>query len=65
MPHTLLIGTSGYTYKDWRGIFYPKGVAQKDWLAFFAQHYNTVEINATFYRPFPSTVYQRWREFTR
>lgn len=64
MAGKLLIGTSGYTYKDWRGIFYPKGVAQRDWLAFFAQHYNTVEINATFYRPFPESVYARWREVT-
>jgi uncharacterized protein YecE (DUF72 family) len=60
----LFIGTSGYTYKDWRGIFYPKGVPQKEWLAFYAQHYNTVEINATFYRPFPQKVYERWREST-
>jgi uncharacterized protein YecE (DUF72 family) len=64
MSHTLFIGTSGYTYKDWRGLFYPKGVAQKDWLAFFARHYDTVEINATFYRSFPSSVYERWRDVT-
>ncbi len=56
----LLIGTSGYTYKDWRGIFYPKGVPQSKWLSFYAQHYNTVEINATFYRPFPRHVYEKW-----
>ena len=60
----LYIGTSGYTYKDWRGIFYPKGVAQKNWLSFYAERYNTVEINATFYRPFPKSVYERWRQIT-
>ncbi|MBI5670687.1 MAG: DUF72 domain-containing protein [Chloroflexi bacterium] len=60
----LYLGTSGYTYKDWRGIFYPKGLAQKDWLPFYARHYNTVEINATFYRAFPRSVYDRWREIT-
>jgi len=61
---SLYIGTSGYTYKDWRGIFYPKGVAQKDWLAFYAQHYNAVEINATFYRPFPEHVFTHWHDST-
>jgi uncharacterized protein YecE (DUF72 family) len=63
MP-ALYIGTSGYTYKDWRGVFYPKGVAQKNWLAFYAQHYNAVEINATFYRPFPESVLTRWHDAT-
>ena len=60
----LYIGTSGYTYKDWRGIFYPKGTPQKAWLSFYAQHYNTVEINATFYRSFPKSVFERWFEST-
>ena len=60
----LWIGTSGWVYKDWRGLFYPKGVAQRDWLTYFAQHFNTVEVNATFYRPFPSSVLARWREIT-
>lgn len=60
----LYIGTSGYTYKDWRGIFYPKGVAQKDWLKFYGQHYNAVEINATFYRPFPEHVFTHWYDST-
>lgn len=60
----LYIGTSGYTYKDWRGIFYPKGVAQKNWLTFYAQHYNAAEINATFYRPFPEHVFAHWHDST-
>ena len=60
----LYIGTSGFTYKDWRGIFYPKGVAQKNWLTFFAEHFNTVEINATFYRSFPRSVFESWYERT-
>ncbi len=60
----LYIGTSGYTYKDWRGVFYPKGVAQKNWLAFYAEHFNAVEINATFYRTFPKHVFTRWHDLT-
>src|SRR5215217_8592044 len=60
----LYIGTSGYSYKDWREIFYPKGLAQREWLAFYAQHYNTVEINATFYGHFSRTVIERWHDIT-
>lgn len=60
----LFIGTSGYVYKDWRGIFYPKGVAQKNWLAFYAAHFNTVEINATFYGHFGRHVFERWHDST-
>lgn len=58
------LGTSGYNYKDWKGIFYPKGVPPKDWLAFYAQSYNTVEINATFYGSFPRHIFERWRDNT-
>lgn len=63
MPH-LYLGTSGYTYQDWRGLFYPKGVAQKDWLAYYAERYSAVEINATFYRPFGTSVLEKWRDST-
>ena len=58
------IGTSGFSYKDWKEIFYPQGLSQKKWLAYYAQHYKTVEINATFYRYFPRTVYARWNDET-
>ena len=58
MPN-LYIGTSGFTYSDCRTPFYPKGTPQKQWLAYYAQHYNAVEINATFYRPFSEKVMSR------
>ncbi len=58
------IGTSGYNYKHWRDVFYPKGVAETKWLTYYAQRYNTVEINATFYRYFARTVFERWRDIT-
>lgn len=58
------IGTSGYSYKDWKDVFYLKGIPQKKWLAYYAQHYSTVEINATFYRYFAPTVFTRWRDET-
>lgn len=47
------IGCSGYNYREWKGMFYPEGLAQSKWLQYYCQHYTTVEINASFYR-FPT-----------
>ena len=44
------IGCSGYYYREWKGAFYPEDTPATQWLAFYAQHFNTIEINATFYR---------------
>jgi uncharacterized protein YecE (DUF72 family) len=44
------VGTSGWVYGDWRERFYPKGVAQKRWLSYYAERFDTVELNATTYR---------------
>lgn len=56
------IGTSGWNYAHWREIFYPKGLKQIDWLRHFAGSFDTVEINATFYRlPRPEYV-TRWHD---
>lgn len=44
------IGCSGYNYREWKGIFYPEGLAQSKWLQYYCEHYDTVEINASFYR---------------
>ncbi|GAA3432054.1 DUF72 domain-containing protein [Kutzneria kofuensis] len=43
------IGTSGWKYPEWRGDFYPKGLAQRRELEFLAEHVNSIEINGTFY----------------
>ncbi|MBL7191551.1 DUF72 domain-containing protein [bacterium] len=49
------IGTSGYSFKDWMGSFYPPGIAQGKMLDFYVQHFNTVEINSTYYKiPHPA-----------
>lgn len=54
------IGTSGFTYNHWRGIFYPDELPQKKWLEHYAQHFDTVEINSSFYHlPRPSTC-ENW-----
>lgn len=44
------IGTSGWVYDHWKGVFYPEGLAQEEQLPFFAQTFDTVEINYSFYR---------------
>lgn len=60
----ILVGTSGFVYSEWRGLFYPAHLAQKSWLDFYAGYFSTVEINNTFYRlPAPSAV-DRWRADT-
>jgi uncharacterized protein YecE (DUF72 family) len=46
----LWIGTSGYSYPEWKGSFYPADLAQKGMFGHYAEHFRTVEINATFYR---------------
>jgi uncharacterized protein YecE (DUF72 family) len=49
------IGCSGWQYRHWRGNFYPADLAQQQWLEYYASHFDTVEINNTFYRlPEPS-----------
>jgi uncharacterized protein YecE (DUF72 family) len=44
------IGCSGWQYADWRGSFYPQGEPQRRWLELYAQRFDTVEVNNTFYR---------------
>ena len=45
----IYVGTSGFSYKDWIGGFYPAGLQQREWLAFYAREFNTCEINSTYY----------------
>lgn len=45
----ILVGTSGFSYKDWRGFFYPEGFPEREMLSFYAQHFKAVEINSTYY----------------
>ena len=60
----VLIGTSGWQYRDWRGGLYPAGVAQRNWLEHYATQFATVENNSTFYRlPAPQT-FAGWRDRT-
>jgi uncharacterized protein YecE (DUF72 family) len=57
----LRIGCSGWSYKDWQGIFYPKDLAAKGYLKYYSGVFNCVEIDSSFYRvPYPSMITQ-WR----
>jgi uncharacterized protein YecE (DUF72 family) len=56
------IGCSGWVYPHWRERFYPKGVPQRAWLAFYAEHFDTVEINNTFYRLPSRSAVDGWVE---
>jgi uncharacterized protein YecE (DUF72 family) len=60
----LHLGTSGWSYEDWVGPFYPLGTPSTRYLAVYAQQFTTVEIDATFYRPPSHTMIKAWRERT-
>jgi uncharacterized protein YecE (DUF72 family) len=54
------IGCSGFHNKDWKEVFYPKGLPQSKWFEFYCTQYNTLELNTTFYR-FPRIeILQQW-----
>jgi uncharacterized protein YecE (DUF72 family) len=53
----VVLGTSGFSFDDWVGPFYPAGTRSADMLAFYAEQFHAVELNATYYRiPPPSTM---------
>jgi uncharacterized protein YecE (DUF72 family) len=56
------VGCSGWVYKHWRGIFYPEGLPQKRWFERYAEEFDTVEINASFYRLPLASTFDAWRE---
>ncbi|HEX6507871.1 MAG TPA: DUF72 domain-containing protein [Chloroflexota bacterium] len=60
----LWIGTSGWVYKHWIGIFYPRNLPASEQLRFYAEHYRTVEINFTFYRLPERSAFETWRTQT-
>src|SRR5262252_8557780 len=60
----LLVGTSGWQYRDWRGVLYPPGVPQRSWLEYYAARYGTVENNASFYRLPTQQTFADWRART-
>src|SRR5688572_22388162 len=60
----VLTGTSGFSYKEWKGIFYPADLTDKKMLAFYSSRLATVEVNNTFYRMPKSALLEKWRDDT-
>jgi uncharacterized protein YecE (DUF72 family) len=63
--HRIRVGCSGWNYAHWRnGVFYPPRCAPRNWLRYYAKHFDTVEINMTFYRLPKAEAVARWVEET-
>ncbi|HVT01418.1 MAG TPA: DUF72 domain-containing protein [Patescibacteria group bacterium] len=60
----IIVGTSGFNYKSWRGDFYPAELPQTEWLKFYASKFNSVEINNSFYVTVKPATYKNWNEQT-
>ena len=60
----LRIGCSGFSYRHWKGVFYPADVPAKQWLKYYATVFSTVELNVTFYRLPLARTFDRWYEET-
>ena len=54
------VGTSGYSYPEWKGSFYPAKFPAKQMLGYYAERFRTVEINNTFYRPPTAALLEGW-----
>jgi uncharacterized protein YecE (DUF72 family) len=61
---TVLVGTSGWQYRDWRGVFYPNDVPQRLWLEYYTSRFTTVENDGTFYRLPERATFESWRSRT-
>ena len=64
MRETIHFGTSGWSYKDWVGPFYPEGTSQANWLVKYAEQFRCVEVDATFYRVPSIRVVEGWAKRT-
>jgi uncharacterized protein YecE (DUF72 family) len=60
----VIIGTSGWQYRDWRGRFYPQRLPQRLWLEHYAERFAVVEVNNAFYRLPERGTFQQWRDRT-
>jgi uncharacterized protein YecE (DUF72 family) len=58
------IGTSGFHYDHWKQVFYPEGLARKHWFAHYAAHFDTLEVNNTFYRVPERSTFETWAKQT-
>jgi uncharacterized protein YecE (DUF72 family) len=56
----LFVGTSGWNYASWRGVLYPEDLPPRQWLAYYARHFNSVELNYSFYHLPRRQTYENW-----
>jgi len=61
---TIRIGTQGWSYVDWNGVFYPPGSKQEDRLPFYASVFDSVELDTTFYTAPKPTIARSWARHT-
>jgi uncharacterized protein YecE (DUF72 family) len=59
---SIRVGCSGWQYKHWRELFYPKDLPQTRWFGFYAEHFDTVEINSSFYHLPKASTFEKWRD---
>jgi uncharacterized protein YecE (DUF72 family) len=62
--HPVRVGTCGWSYKEWSGVFYPEDLAAADYLAYYAERYPVVEVDSTFYRSPARKTVEGWRDRT-
>ena len=61
MTDSVHIGTMGWSYNFWVGTFYPHGLKSSEFLAEYSKHFDTVEVNNTFYRVPDESVLAKWK----
>lgn len=60
----IFIGTSGYSYRGWKGKFYPDDLQKREWISFYSKKFNSVELNVTFYRLPRKKTFENWNKRT-
>ena len=60
--YDIRIGTSGWYYNHWKGLFYPAGLPKSKWFDYYAEHFDTVEINNTFYQLPKQETFKNWHK---
>jgi uncharacterized protein YecE (DUF72 family) len=58
------VGTMGFSYADWAGVFYPPGMKAGDYLSYYAKYFDTVELDTTFHAAPPPERFRKWAEVT-
>lgn len=59
-PLNWYLGTMGFSYEDWKGVFYPDGLDKREYLSYYSQYFNAVEMDSTFYGTPRREYVQRW-----